>query len=106
MKTQIKISEGNKFFGFYFFSPKTDYFFITNKTKRTPQLVKTIENILNENNCTYRGLFGCREIKTMLNYSSIEKKQFNERFYYSINGDGFSYGEYEDIKQPIIYIID
>lgn len=76
--------------GFYFYTPTKEFFFVTNQTKKTPKLVKAIENILTTLGCNYRGTFGQFNLKDMLYLGTCEIKH-TEKFgdYYSIHGEGW-----------------
>lgn len=77
--------------GFYFSTPKREFFFVTNQTKRTPKLVSTIDKLLQERfDCKYRGMYGSFKLKEMLLPAVCEIKH-TEKFgdYYDIHGDGW-----------------
>lgn len=76
--------------GFYFHTPRKEFFFVTNQTKRTPKLVGAIDKLLRERGCIYRGTFGTFQLKEMLRPGVCEIKH-TEKFgdYYDIHGDGW-----------------
>lgn len=99
--------------GFYFKTPCKEYFFVTNKTKRTEKLCKDVENYLIEDGCrfvyggAYHGAFGTFSIKEKLQPATCEVKH-TEKFgdYYDIKGDDFggAGGFVSDGKTKIVSI--
>lgn len=89
--------------GYYFFTPKCDYFFVTDAKIKSPQLVAKIDAKLKEDGCTYRGSFGTFELKDMLEKATIEHKKTQMLgWYYDVKGDGFSGGSFDNVKQTKI----
>ena len=85
--------------GFYFYTPKVDFFFVTNQQKKTRTFVEKVNLSLISNGCAYRGTFGTFLLSDMLQPATIEKKE-SEKWgnYYDIKGDGWSAGDFEKNK--------
>ncbi len=84
--------------GFYFFTPKCDYFFVCDDVVRRPGRVRQIDDILKSKfNCKYRGMSGLWPLKELLWPATIEKKNLKGRNYYDIKGisSAFSSGSFE-----------
>jgi hypothetical protein len=92
--------------GYYFYTPKVDYFFITDFCKykrKNPYLVALIDKCLKDNGCTYRGTTGCFQLKDMLQRGTIELKTCSHGDYYSIKGDGYDFGNFLKNRETKIY---
>lgn len=103
---QIDLTYNQVLGGYYFYTPRCDYFFVTDFCKyrrKNPFLVAVIEKCLNDDGCTYRGMFGGRKVKDMLEKATIELKTCSHGDYYSIKGDGFGYGDFKDRRETKIY---
>jgi hypothetical protein len=98
-----ELSKNQKCLGYYFYTPNTDWFFITDSSKRTPTLVNAINDCLLQHGCTYRGMVGCFKLKDMLQRGSIELKTCSHGDYYSISGDGWSCGDFVKNRETKIY---
>lgn len=93
--------------GFFFNTPKKEYFFVTDKTKKTKCLIEKIDNILKEKyNCTYRGTFGTFPLADMLHLGECEIKECSHGKYYNIYGEGWGgFGHFlHENKTEIIYL--
>lgn len=89
--------------GFYFYTPKVDYFFVTNQKKKTRAFVEKVNECLIKNGCAYRGTIGVFNLSEMLCPGTIEKKVSpNWGTYYDIKGDGWSAGDFEKNKETRI----
>lgn len=90
--------------GFYFYTPKVDYFFVTEQQKKTQKFVEKINETLKKDGCVYRGTFGDFNLSEMLQPGTIEKKE-SEKFgpYYDIKGDGWSAGDFVSNKRTEIF---
>lgn len=54
---ELHLTKGQKHDGYYFYSPQTDFFFVTDFAKhprKNPWIVKLIDDILKKNDCTWR----------------------------------------------------
>lgn len=102
MKIELEVGDVKQ--GFYVFTPRVDYFFVTDRTKRTSALCNEIDELLKADGCTYRGRYGAFTLEQMLELSTIEKN-CSEKWgiYYSIRGDGFAVGEFEKDKETKVY---
>lgn len=105
---QIKLTLNRSFDGYYFYTPQVDYFFVTDFCKyqrKNPYLVALIDKYLKDNGCFYRGMTGCFQLKDMLQRGTIELKTLSCGDYYSIRGDGYSYGDFVMNRKIIVYKI-
>jgi len=89
--------------GFYFFTPKVDYFFVCENLTRTPGKVRKIDEILRSRfNCAYRGQSGRWALKELLSPATIEEKATSWGLkYYDIKGLSykFSAGSPTNVKR-------
>lgn len=92
--------------GYYLYTPKIDFFFVTDFCKhkrKNPYLIALIDKCLKDNGCTYRGMFGGFQLKDMLHQGTIELKTGIHGDYYSIKGDGYSCGDFVKNRETKIY---
>ena len=96
--------------GFYFFTPKMEYFFVTKQTRKTEQFCDKVYQSLLEHHCAfvyggmYHGSFGDFSIHDKLEACTLEIKH-TEKFgdYYDIVGANCSAGSFvEDNKLTIV----
>lgn len=96
--------------GFYFYTPKMEYFFVTKSERRTESLCKRVYEALRDNGCKYvfnnmyHGMFGDFSIHDKLQYATCEVKH-TERYgdYYDIKGIDFSCTSFlRDEKMTVI----
>jgi hypothetical protein len=103
---ELHLTKGQKHDGYYFYSPQTDFFFVTDFAKHPRKnlwIVKLIDDILKKNDCTWRGHFDTLQLKDMLQRATIELQSNGHGDYYNIRGDGFGCGDYVWNRQTKIY---
>lgn len=94
--------------GFYYYTPRVDYFFVTNQQKRTKNLCEKVKAKLEADGNLYTGTFGTFSIHDMLDHGTIER-EVSEKWgvSYNIRGDGYrwSAGSFEKDKHTeIVYL--
>lgn len=105
---QIKLTLNQKCDGYFFKTPTTNYFFVTDFSKyqrKNPFIVKIIDECLKSDGCTWRGIYGGFKLKDMLQRSTIELKTCKQGDYYNIVGDGFCYGDFVNNRETKIYLV-
>ena len=99
--------------GFYFFTPKMEYFFVTSQTRRTESFCELVESKLQELGCEsvfdgkYHGAFGDFSIHDKLEPATLEVK-YTEKFggYYDVKGSNFSAGCFVSDNKLTIVALD
>lgn len=103
---RINLTKNQKYDGYYFFSPSADFFFITDFSKykrKSPWIVKLIDECLKKNGCTWRGVFDSWDLKDALERGTIELKSNGLGDYYNIDLNGCHCGDYVWNRETIIY---
>ena len=88
--------------GFYFYTPRVDYFFESENLDKTPGKMRLIDSILtNRFLCRYRGQSGLWPVKELLEPATIEQKESKFGRYFSIRGlrRRFFAGNYRNRKR-------
>ena len=91
--------------GFYFFTPRVDFFFVCDNLTKTPGRMRQIDEILTKQFlCTYRGMSGLWPLKQLVQPATIEKKSSKFGEYYDIKGirARFSAGTFRNQKRTEI----
>ena len=99
--------------GYYFYTPKKEYFFVTEQTKRTDRLCAKVLQVLEDDECEYivngkyYGAFGVFSIHDKLEKGTCEVKH-TEKFgdYYDIKGEGWGGkgGFVSENKIKVVYL--
>lgn len=99
--------------GFYFFTPKMEYFFVTSQSRRTESFCELVESKLKDLGCTsvfdgkYHGMFGNFSIHDKLEPATLEVKHTNKfGAYYDVKGSSFSAGSFVSEKKLTIVELD
>lgn len=98
--------------GFYFYTPRKEYFFVTKQTKRTDKLCEKVLQALEQDGCEYivngkyYGKYAVLSIREKLEPATCEVKH-TEKFgdYYDIKGENFGAGGFaKDGRTKIVLL--
>lgn len=89
--------------GYYIYTPKVDYFFTTETKVKSKNLLQKIANILTE--ILGRNI-SIEQVKYNLEKATYTNKYINNKLVHCIEGEGFSYGDFEDNKHCEIISIN
>jgi hypothetical protein len=98
--------------GYYFYTPKKEYFFVTNQTKRTKEFCEKVLQALERDDCEYivngkyYGAFCVSSIHDKLDAATCEVKNSELGDYYDIKGENFGgAGSFvSDGKTKVIFV--
>lgn len=99
--------------GFYFFTPKMEYFFVTSQSRRTDSFCNLVESKLQDLGCKsvfdgkYHGAFGDFSIHDKLEPATLEVRH-TERCgdFYDIKGNNFTAGSFVSDNRLTIVELD
>lgn len=89
--------------GYYIYTPKVDYFFTTDIKNKSKNLLQKIANILND--ILGRNI-SIEQVKYNLQKATYRQKYINNKLVHCIEGEGFSYGDFEENKHCEIISIN
>lgn len=81
--------------GYYIYTSKVDYFFTTDIKIKSKNLLQKVANILTE--ILGRGI-SAEQVKYNLEKATYRQKYINNKLVHCIEGEGFSYGDFEENK--------
>lgn len=81
--------------GYYIYTQKVDYFFITDIKIKNKNLLQKIANILTE---ILGRTISIEQVKYNLQKATYSHKYINNKLVHCIKGDGFGYGDFEERK--------
>lgn len=81
--------------GYYIGTQKVDYFFTTDAKIKSKNLLQKIANILND---ILGKNISIEQVKYNIQKATYRQKYINNKLVHCIEGEGFSYGDFEENK--------